>query len=131
MSVGSDCSLNISDCHSDFSREDACAGHCPSCDTRVHLAYLRPDPLSNIRPIIYATPLYKPSNSPYSASEFPLLKPSEQKLYELQMSTKMHKERVDMENHRFWVSLRFWLAAGLGTGRVTAGRNQGCTDIMV
>lgn len=34
-----------------------------------------------------------------------MLKPSEQRLYELEMSTKMHKERVDMENHRFWVSL--------------------------
>lgn len=34
-----------------------------------------------------------------------MLKPSEQRLYELQMSTKMQKERVDMENHRFWVRL--------------------------
>jgi hypothetical protein len=80
------------------------------------LADIRPDPLSNIRPIIYATPLYKPSNSPYSASEFPMLKPSEQKLYELQMSTKMHKERVDMENHRFWVSLLALLSASPALG---------------
>lgn len=83
------------------------------------LADIRPDPLSNIRPIIYATPLYKPSNSPYSASEFPMLKPSEQKLYELQMSTKMHKERVDMENHRFWVSLLALLSVDAALGART------------
>lgn len=65
----------------------------------------RPDPQSNIRPIIYAsTPNRSQSlNSPYFAGEFSA-NGVEGKLEMAELEWRLRRERVDMMNHRFWVS---------------------------
>jgi hypothetical protein len=67
-----------------------------------------PDPLSNIRPVLYAAKRRRrPSNSPYSAAEFPAEaagSAAQMRAHELELAFTMHRERVDMANHRFWVS---------------------------
>ncbi|WWD16732.1 hypothetical protein CI109_101163 [Kwoniella shandongensis] len=64
-----------------------------------------PDPLSNIRPIIYASkPITRPSsNSPYSASEFPS-DGSDSRLENMELEWRLRRERVDLTNHRFWAT---------------------------
>ncbi|KAK8861365.1 hypothetical protein IAR55_002184 [Kwoniella newhampshirensis] len=64
-----------------------------------------PDPLSNIRPIIYASrPATRPSsNSPYSASEFPS-DGADSGLENMELEWRLRRERVDLMNHRFWVT---------------------------
>lgn len=66
-----------------------------------------PDPLSNIRPILYASkPPTRPSaNSPYSASEFPSSS-GDAKLDNMELEWRLRRERVDLTNHRFWVRSR-------------------------
>lgn len=65
----------------------------------------RPDPLSNMRPVLYASPHRRPSNSPYSASEFPASMTGKAAVQsEREMAWTMMRERVDIANHRFWVS---------------------------
>lgn len=74
--------------------------------TEPFLIYLhRPDPYSNIRPIIYAStpPSRGSNNSPYSTGEFPYAKDST-RLEDLELEWRLSRERVDMMNHRFWVS---------------------------
>lgn len=64
----------------------------------------RPDPVSNMRPVMYASPRRRPSNSPYSAAEFPSSmtgKEAAQGVREMEWT--MMRQRVDMANHRFWV----------------------------
>lgn len=70
----------------------------------------RPDPISNIRPVIYAIPsaadTARQTASPYSASEFSSSQLSDydnQKLGE-DMADRLRKEAVDKRNHEFWVS---------------------------
>ncbi|WVO17982.1 hypothetical protein L204_105680 [Cryptococcus depauperatus] len=65
-----------------------------------------PDPLSNIRPIIYASKfITRPSsNSPYSASEFPTSY-SDSRLEDMELEWKLRRERVDLTNHRFWAAV--------------------------
>ncbi|OXC67204.1 hypothetical protein AYX13_04306 [Cryptococcus neoformans] len=64
-----------------------------------------PDPLSNIRPILYASkPPTRPSaNSPYSASEFPSSS-GDAKLDNMELEWRLRRERVDLTNHRFWAA---------------------------
>lgn len=72
------------------------------------MSYLtrRPDPLSNIRPVIYASRSTRPptKSSPYSAAEFPYSE-ADASLQELELEWRLMRERVDMMNHRFWVSV--------------------------
>ncbi|BEI82398.1 hypothetical protein CcaverHIS002_0302660 [Cutaneotrichosporon cavernicola] len=67
-----------------------------------------PDPLSNIRPVLYAAKRRRrPSNSPYSAAEFPAEaagSAAQMRAHELELTFTMHRERVDMGNHRFWAA---------------------------
>ncbi|WVF66838.1 hypothetical protein IAT40_001580 [Kwoniella sp. CBS 6097] len=66
-----------------------------------------PDPISNIRPIIYASkPRINPStNSPYSASEFPTgLSAGDVRLENMELEWRLRRERVDLMNHRFWAT---------------------------
>ncbi|CAK9783517.1 hypothetical protein CC85DRAFT_287116 [Cutaneotrichosporon oleaginosum] len=67
-----------------------------------------PDPLSNIRPVLYAAKRKRrPSNSPYSAAEFPAEaagSAAQMRAHELELAFTMHRERVDMANHRFWAA---------------------------
>ncbi|WVR04021.1 hypothetical protein IAU60_001020 [Kwoniella sp. DSM 27419] len=66
-----------------------------------------PDPLSNIRPIIYASkPSINPStNSPYSAAEFPTgMDAGSARLANMELEWRLRRERVDLMNHRFWAS---------------------------
>ncbi|WVQ73831.1 hypothetical protein IAR50_003412 [Cryptococcus sp. DSM 104548] len=65
-----------------------------------------PDPVSNIRPIIYASkPATRPSaNSPYSASEFPAGSYGDARLDNMELEWRLRRERVDLMNHRFWAS---------------------------
>ncbi|ODO06312.1 hypothetical protein L198_01544 [Cryptococcus wingfieldii CBS 7118] len=65
-----------------------------------------PDPVSNIRPIIYASkPATRPSaNSPYSASEFPAGNYGDARLDNMELEWRLRRERVDLANHRFWAS---------------------------
>ncbi|OCF45050.1 hypothetical protein I317_01101 [Kwoniella heveanensis CBS 569] len=66
-----------------------------------------PDPISNIRPIIYASkPRINPStNSPYSASEFPAgLIAGDVRLENMELEWRLRRERVDLMNHRFWAT---------------------------
>ncbi|GMK58213.1 hypothetical protein CspeluHIS016_0502450 [Cutaneotrichosporon spelunceum] len=67
-----------------------------------------PDPLSNIRPVLYAAKRRRrPSNSPYSAAEFPAEaagSPAQRRAHELDLAFTMLRERVDMSNHRFWAA---------------------------
>ncbi|WVQ83585.1 hypothetical protein IAT38_005726 [Cryptococcus sp. DSM 104549] len=64
-----------------------------------------PDPLSNIRPIIYASkPATQPStNSPYSAAEFPPIH-GDVRLENMELEYRLRRERVDLMNHRFWAN---------------------------
>ncbi|WRT65483.1 uncharacterized protein IL334_002426 [Kwoniella shivajii] len=64
-----------------------------------------PDPVSNIRPIIYASkPSINPStNSPYSASEFPTGS-RDARLENMELEWRLRRERVDLMNHRFWAT---------------------------
>ena len=66
----------------------------------------RPDPLSNIRPVIYASQSTRPTSrsSPYSTSEFPYSE-NDASLQDLELEWRLNRERVDMTNHRFWASL--------------------------
>jgi len=58
-----------------------------------------------MRPIIYASPRRRPSNSPYSAAEFPAAMTGKEGVQGVrEMEWRMMRERVDMANHRFWVS---------------------------
>ncbi|KAL1405219.1 cytosolic Fe-S cluster assembly factor nbp35 [Vanrija albida] len=62
-----------------------------------------PDPRSNIRPVVYVSSRRRrPSNSPYSAVEFPVT--STPRADELELAYTMHRERVDVTNHRFWAT---------------------------
>lgn len=82
----------------------------PYIHQHVFLAFtdisFRPDPLSFIRPIIYAStpPRRQTSNSPYSTGEFPYSE-RDAKLEDLELEWRLMRERVDMSNHRFWVYL--------------------------
>jgi hypothetical protein len=69
------------------------------------MGYLSPDPVSNIRPVIYASPptRKRTPNSPYSTGEFP--SSSESRLEEMELEWRLRRERVDAMNHRFWVRL--------------------------
>ncbi|RSH94458.1 hypothetical protein EHS25_004261 [Saitozyma podzolica] len=62
-----------------------------------------PDPISNIRPVIYAsTPSRRRTpNSPYSTGEFPA---ESTRLEELELEWRLRQQRVDAMNHRFWAS---------------------------
>ncbi|KAK1920945.1 hypothetical protein DB88DRAFT_501619 [Papiliotrema laurentii] len=64
-----------------------------------------PDPLSNIRPVIYASRSTRPptKSSPYSAAEFPYSE-ADASLQELELEWRLMRERVDMMNHRFWAT---------------------------
>jgi hypothetical protein len=58
-----------------------------------------------MRPTIYASPRRRPSNSPYSASEFPAEMSGKEAAQGVrEMEWRMMRERVDVANHRFWVS---------------------------
>ncbi|RYE97372.1 MAG: DUF2315 domain-containing protein [Oxalobacteraceae bacterium] len=63
---------------------------------------MSPDPISNIRPIIYgSTPSRtRSANSPYSASEFPSTSTRQN---DVELEWRLRRERVDGMNHKFWV----------------------------
>jgi len=73
-----------------------------------------PDPISNIRPVIYASPAppRRSSNSPYSAGEFPY-SDGQARLQDLELEWRMRRERVDMANHRFWAATNLEFQAQL------------------
>lgn len=84
--------------------DDLVAPYVPQACLRMCKLTARPDPESNIRPIIYgSTPSRtRSSNSPYSASEFPS---TSSRLNDLELEWRLRRERVDGMNHKFWVRL--------------------------
>ncbi|KAL7419798.1 hypothetical protein Q5752_005714 [Cryptotrichosporon argae] len=91
-----------------------------------------PDPLSNIRPVLYApsSPARaRSSNSPYSSSEFPDASGSDADAARaaLELRLRLHRERVDAANHRFWAGQNANYAAQLARrlDELDAARTRG------
>ncbi|ORX36360.1 hypothetical protein BD324DRAFT_651599 [Kockovaella imperatae] len=63
-----------------------------------------PDPVSNIRPMIYAHASRLPTlSSPYSSAEFPYAE-KDAKMQDLELEWRLRKERLDVMNHKFWAA---------------------------
>lgn len=86
--------------------------------TSLHCSLLTvsPDPVSNIRPVKYASAISRRQtpNSPYSVEEFPTASSrygagrgsgdaEGSRAADLELEYRLRRERVDAMNHHFWV----------------------------